>query len=76
MKTIDVLVMVVLGGQGSIGGSIAGAVVFTVLNTFLSSFPTVRMVIFSLFLMALMIFLPRGLVSIKDLTAYVGTRQR
>ncbi|MGE5551713.1 MAG: branched-chain amino acid ABC transporter permease [Bacteroidota bacterium] len=67
MKTIDVLVMVVIGGQGSIGGSIAGAILFTVLNAFLSSFPTVRMVVFAVFLVVAMIFLPRGLLSVKDL---------
>lgn len=67
MKTIDVLVMVVIGGQGSIGGSIAGAILLTVLNAFLSSFPTVRMVIFALFLIVAMIFLPKGLLSLKDL---------
>ncbi|MCL6614969.1 MAG: branched-chain amino acid ABC transporter permease, partial [Firmicutes bacterium] len=67
MKTIDVLVMVVLGGQGSLGGSIAGAILVTVLNAFLSSFPTLRMVIYAVFLIVLMIFLPRGLLTVKDL---------
>lgn len=73
MKTIDILVMVVLGGQGSIVGSIAGAVGFTILNTFLSSFPTVRMVIFSACLIVLMIFVPRGLMSVKDMIRTRGT---
>ncbi|MCL6614473.1 MAG: branched-chain amino acid ABC transporter permease [Firmicutes bacterium] len=67
MKTIDVLVMVVLGGQGSMVGAIMGAISITVLNAFLGDLPTVRMIVYALFLVALMIFLPRGLLTVGDL---------
>ncbi|MGQ9780051.1 MAG: branched-chain amino acid ABC transporter permease [Bacillota bacterium] len=67
MKTIDILVMVVLGGQGSMPGAIMGAVLVTVLNAFLGDLPTVRMIVYALFLVILMIFLPRGLLTIRDL---------
>lgn len=67
MKTIDILVMVVLGGQGSIAGSVAGAILITLLNAFLSNFPYLRMVIFALFLIGLMIFMPKGLLTFKEL---------
>ncbi|MGE5527764.1 MAG: branched-chain amino acid ABC transporter permease [Patescibacteria group bacterium] len=67
VKTIDVLVMVVLGGMGSIWGSIGGAILVTIINAYLSNFPTIRMVIFAIFLVVVMIFLPRGLLSLKGL---------
>lgn len=67
MKTIDILVMVVLGGQGNMGGVIAGAIAVTILNAFLGNFPTVRMIAYALCLVVTMIFMPRGLLTLKSL---------
>ena len=69
LKSIDVLVMVVLGGQGSIGGSIAGAVLVTILNAFLSNFPEIRMIVYSVVLVLMIIFMPHGLLTVRDLFA-------
>ena len=67
MKTIDVLIMVVLGGQGSMIGAITGAIAITVLNAFLGDLPMLRMIVYALSLVTLMIFLPRGLLTVGDL---------
>lgn len=62
MKSIDILVMVVLGGMGSITGSILSAVGLTALPEFLRQFSDYRMLIYSVVLIVVMIFKPSGLL--------------
>lgn len=66
LKSFDILVMVVLGGLGSMTGSILGAVIMTVINVALSSIPELRMVITALLLVIMMIFRPSGLMGTKE----------
>lgn len=54
--SIEILVMVVLGGMGSIGGSIIAAVVLTLLPELLRSFADYRMLLYAIVLIALMLF--------------------
>jgi branched-chain amino acid transport system permease protein len=63
-----VLLMVVLGGMGSLTGSIVGGVSITLLPEVLRFIGRWRMVIYSLLLVLLMIFRPTGLLG----TAEVG----
>jgi len=67
-KSVDVLLMVVLGGMGSLTGSIVGGVSITLLPEVLRFIGRWRMVIYSLLLVLLMIFRPTGLLG----TAEVG----
>ena len=55
MKSIEILVMVVLGGMGSMLGSILSATVLTILPEATRSFDSYRMVIYSLVLILMMI---------------------
>jgi branched-chain amino acid transport system permease protein len=66
MKSIEILVMVVLGGMGSMLGSIVSATVLTILPEALRSFASYRMVIYSLALIVMMIFKPGGLLDSYD----------
>ena len=64
-KSIDILVMVVLGGMGSLTGSIVAAVVLTALPEalrFIPNFSDYRMLIYSIVLIIVMIFKPSGLL--------------
>lgn len=61
-KSIDILVMVVLGGMGSLTGSIVAAIGLTALPELLRVFADYRMVIYSLALISMMIFKPSGLL--------------
>lgn len=54
--SIEILVMVVLGGMGSIGGSIAAAIILTALPELLRSFADYRMLLYAIVLIALMLF--------------------
>lgn len=61
MRSIDILVIVVLGGMGSLTGSIVGAVALTILPELLRDFADYRMLAYSVALIAVMIFKPSGL---------------
>lgn len=67
-KSIDILVIVVFGGMGSITGSVIAAVVLAVFTTFLQSFSELRMIIYALLLIAIMLFRPQGLLGTKEFT--------
>jgi len=68
--TVNILVVTVLGGLGSISGSIVAAAVMTVLPEVLRSLPTgnidIRMIIFPILLVLVMILRPRGLFGRKE----------
>ena len=66
MKSIEILVMVVLGGMGSMLGSVLSASVLTALPELLRSFASYRMVAYSLVLVIVMIFKPTGLMGTYD----------
>ena len=66
MKSIEILVMVVLGGMGSMLGSVLSATVLTILPELLRSVADYRMVAYSLLLVLMMIFRPKGLMGTYD----------
>ncbi|MDO4567129.1 MAG: branched-chain amino acid ABC transporter permease, partial [Oscillospiraceae bacterium] len=67
-KSIEILVMVVLGGMGSIVGSVVSASVLTALPEMLRGFDDYRMVAYSLLLVVVMIFKPSGLMGNYELS--------
>lgn len=67
LKSIDILVIVVLGGMGSLTGSVIAAILLAVLTTFLQSFTAVRMILYALLLVIIMIFRPQGLMGTKEI---------
>jgi branched-chain amino acid transport system permease protein len=62
MKSIDILVIVVFGGMGSITGSIVGAIALTIISLLLQGFPELRMVIYSVILFVIMVYRPQGIM--------------
>ena len=69
MQSFNILIMVVMGGLGSMTGSIAGALVVTFLSAALASFPTARMIIYALALILLMFYRPQGLFGYVEVTS-------
>jgi len=67
MKSVDILVIVVLGGLGSLTGSVVAAVLLAVMTTFLQSFTAVRMIVYAALLVLIMIFRPKGLMGDKEI---------
>lgn len=66
MKSIEILVMVVLGGMGSMLGSTISATVLTILPEALRAFADYRMVVYAIVLILVMIFRPQGLLGAYD----------
>ena len=68
MASINILVMVVLGGMGSMTGAVIAATVLTALPSLMQALSSYRMVIYSLLLIVVMIFKPSGLMGTKDIS--------
>lgn len=68
MKSIDILIIVVFGGVGSITGTLLAAILLGFLNMFLQDAGTIRMIIYALALIIIMIFKPSGLLGTKELS--------
>ncbi len=64
--SINILVMVVLGGMGSFTGAILSAVALTILPEMLRGFADYRMIIYSILLILTMIFRPKGLMGREE----------
>jgi len=68
LKSIDILVIVVLGGLGSISGSIIAAILLALVSTYLQTFPEIRMIIYAVTLIVIMIFRPQGIMGSKEIS--------
>ncbi|OPZ49490.1 MAG: Methionine import ATP-binding protein MetN 2 [Firmicutes bacterium ADurb.BinA052] len=66
MKSIEALVIIVLGGLGSITGTVMAAFVVTFLPEILRVFADYRMIIYSLMLILMMLYRPRGLMGTAE----------
>ena len=69
LKSFDILILVVLGGLGSLSGTVISAVLLTLVTTFLSDYPETRMLLYSLVLIVMMIYRPQGLLGTKEITS-------
>ncbi|MGM9950215.1 MAG: branched-chain amino acid ABC transporter permease [Lysinibacillus sp.] len=68
LKSFDILILVVLGGLGSLSGSVLAAIFLTFVTTYLQGFPETRMIIYSLVLILVMLYRPSGLLGTKEVT--------
>lgn len=68
INSINVLIIVVFGGLGSMTGTIVAAIVLGILNMVLQNVASIRMIIYSLALILVMIFRPGGLLGTWELS--------
>lgn len=68
MKSTEVLVMVYLGGMGSLSGSVLSAIGLTVVLEALRPLQVVKWVVVPLMLILLMLFRPEGIMGHRELT--------
>lgn len=66
LKSFDIIIMVVLGGLGSISGAAIAAVIVTLLPEALRDIPQFRLIIYALALVLIMIFRPKGLFGVHE----------
>jgi len=72
LKSFDILIFVVLGGLGSMSGAVLAAILMTIVSTFLQDYAETRMVIYSLVLILVMLYRPKGLLGTREITSYFG----
>ncbi|MBO8142666.1 MAG: branched-chain amino acid ABC transporter permease [Firmicutes bacterium] len=71
IKSTEILVMVYLGGIGSLMGSVLGASIFTVLLEALRFLGVWRMVLAPLLLVLLMVLRPTGIMGLREFRGFV-----
>jgi branched-chain amino acid transport system permease protein len=76
LKSFEIIIMIVIGGLGSISGSVLGAVLFISLTEGLREFAQYRMLMFSLLLVVLMIVRPQGILGHKEFVTFLTRRRR
>jgi branched-chain amino acid transport system permease protein len=68
--SINILIIVVFGGMGSISGSIFAASFIGITNMLLQSYGEIRTIIYAAILILTMIFRPQGLLGNKEITIF------
>lgn len=68
--SVEILIMVVLGGMGSTSGAVIAAVVLTILPEALRSFSDYRMLLYSAILICMMLFKPSGLLGQREISIH------
>jgi branched-chain amino acid transport system permease protein len=66
-RSVEVVIMVVLGGSGSLSGSLLGAFVVTLLPEQLRIFNEYRLIVFPLLLILVMLLRPMGLMGHREI---------
>jgi branched-chain amino acid transport system permease protein len=79
-RSVEIIIMVVLGGMGSITGSILAAIFLTTLRELLRPLQEwtqidFRMVIYSLLLILMMLLRPQGLMGTREITSFFRNRR-
>ena len=68
MKSVEIVVIVVLGGMGSLTGTVIAAIILTILPELLRQFSEYRLLVYSLLLVIMMIVRPQGLFGTAELS--------
>jgi branched-chain amino acid transport system permease protein len=76
LKSFEIIIMIVIGGLGSISGSVLGAVLFIGLTEGLREFAQYRMILFSLLLIVIMIVRPQGILGHREFVTFLTRRRR
>lgn len=76
-STLDVLVVAVIGGIGSLGGAFIGALLFSVLDSFAQDITDRYMTLTGVIFIAILYFAPSGLAGVwKQISSAVRSRKR
>lgn len=68
MQSIMILIIIVIGGIGSMSGTVVTAIALGVLDTMLQNFGSLRMVIYAVILIAVMLVRPQGIFGSRELS--------
>jgi branched-chain amino acid transport system permease protein len=76
MRSLDYVIMTVLGGRGSITGVMLAAGILTALPEVLRNFDQYRMIVYALLLIGMMLLRPQGLFGIHEIWDFWPRRRR
>jgi branched-chain amino acid transport system permease protein len=77
MESINLVLMVILGGAGTLFGPLIGALVFVALPELLRVADTLRLIVFGALLVLLALFAPRGICGLtQQLWRRAGARKQ
>lgn len=76
MKSTEIMVMVYLGGMGSLSGSVLSAIGFTIILELFRPLQVIKWVAIPFLLILLMLFRPEGLLGNRELTDVVPRLRR
>ncbi|HMN42142.1 MAG TPA: branched-chain amino acid ABC transporter permease [Phycisphaerales bacterium] len=65
-RSFDIIIMVVLGGLGSISGSVLAAIILIALPEALRDLQQYRLIVYALLLIGMMLLRPQGLFGVKE----------
>lgn len=75
-KSIDMIVMIIIGGLGSISGAIVGGIFVAVTLELMRDLQQFRLVLYALLLIVIMLVRPEGLLGSRELSAVLAQRFR
>jgi branched-chain amino acid transport system permease protein len=75
-RSFEILIMVVLGGLGSVTGAALAAIILTALPEVLRFVDQYRMIVYSLLLIVMMIVRPQGLFGVREVWDLLRRRHR
>ncbi len=75
-RAVDILTMAILGGIGGLPGPLLGAAILTLLPEVLRSLRDFRLVVNGLILVAIVLFLPKGIWDPQRFRAWFGRRTK
>jgi branched-chain amino acid transport system permease protein len=73
---VSMIIMVLIGGKGTLVGPLVGALLVTLLEEYLREAKELRLSIFGLAVIAIVLFLPRGLMGFLAGAANAAQRRR
>ena len=73
-KSIDMIVMIIIGGLGSISGAVVGGVFVAVTLELMRDLQQYRLVLYALLLIIIMLVRPEGLLGTRELPALLRAR--
>jgi branched-chain amino acid transport system permease protein len=69
-KSIDMIVMIIIGGLGSISGAVIGGIFVAVSLELMRDFQEYRLVLYALLLVLIMLLRPQGLLGTREIPHY------
>jgi branched-chain amino acid transport system permease protein len=75
-KSIDMVVMIIVGGLGSITGAVVGGIFVAASLELMRDFQEYRLVLYALLLIAIMLLRPQGLLGTRELPSLFSSKKR